>query len=183
MGFLTAIKTCLQKFVVFQGRASRKEFWSFVLFGVLIQVLVLLFDGLVLGMVAGEKFTQLDASGKIELYGWRVHDFTSNPDIAFLVLLLPTLAAGVRRLHDVGRSGFWILIVAATPICGMLVMALFSAINQQDLGNLVGLVSLLLTVIGIFTILFWWVQPSAGGPNGFDLAPPARHVRSEPRLR
>jgi uncharacterized membrane protein YhaH (DUF805 family) len=61
--------------------------------------------------------------------------------IASLVLLLPALAVGTRRLHDIGRSGWWQL--------------------------------LLLTVIGFFVLLYWWVQPSDGQVNVYGEQPAA----------
>ena len=55
-----------------------------------------------------------------------------------LGLLLPALAAGTRRLHDIGKSGWWQLIM--------------------------------LTGIGFFVLIYWWVQPTSEGSNTYDLA-------------
>jgi hypothetical protein len=69
--------------------------------------------------------------------------------LASLALLLPALAVGTRRLHDIGRTGWWQL--------------------------------LLLTGIGFFVLLYWWVQPTDGAPTStanslpHDMKKPAGH--------
>lgn len=103
MDFVTAVKTCLTKYVDFQGRGSRREFWWFALFSLLCQ-----FIGQILG-----------------------GDFLSG--VIGLGLILPGLAASARRLHDVGRSAWWLLILLL-PIVGILVLALFFYIRRGDLG-------------------------------------------------
>ena len=87
--FTEAISVCLGKFVTFSGRASRSEYWYFFLFTVLA------------GMVAAF----LDAA--LFDTGWD-DEFSPLNTITNLVLLLPTLAVGWRRLHDIDRSGWWI---------------------------------------------------------------------------
>jgi uncharacterized membrane protein YhaH (DUF805 family) len=82
MTFGQSIATCMGKYVDFNGRASRPEFWWFYLFTILISWASLLVDQS--GMLSG---------------------------IVNLAILLPVLSATVRRLHDTNRSGWWILIV------------------------------------------------------------------------
>ena len=109
MGFVEAVRTCLRKYVVFTGRARRSEFWFFELF-------VLLVNGLVLVV---PFFNALQAtSAPLQT--------TSAPPsradlvmallailglLTILALLLPHLAASVRRLHDTDRSGWWYFII------------------------------------------------------------------------
>ena len=95
MSFIDAINSCFRQYVGFTGRASRAEFWWFTLFGLLV--------GLAAGIV--------DARGTIGA-------------LISLVLLLPSIAVGVRRLHDTGRSGWWLLI-ALVPIAGLVVLIVF----------------------------------------------------------
>lgn len=99
MGFGEAIKTCFAKFLDFSGRATRAEFWWFVLFYFLVMFAVS-FLGKALGF------------------------------IAVVVFLLPMLSVQVRRLHDVGRSGWWILI-GFVPIIGTLLL-LYWAVKGSD---------------------------------------------------
>ncbi|MGV6839696.1 MAG: DUF805 domain-containing protein [Planktomarina sp.] len=85
MSFMEAVKTCLSKYVTFSGRASRSEFWWFYLFTIIVSVVAGVVDG---------------AVGTAGLVGM----------IANLALILPTISAGVRRMHDTNRSGWWILV-------------------------------------------------------------------------
>ena len=79
MGFADAVKTCLRKYAIFNGTASRPEYWWFFLFDVIGSVVFAL-----IGVVALR-------------------------DLWSLAVLLPGLAVGVRRLHDTGRSAWWLL--------------------------------------------------------------------------
>ena len=91
MNFIQSISTCMRKYVTFSGRATRSEFWWFYLFTVLVN-LVASFVGNLIFMSTFNIF------------------FLYLSTITSLILLLPSLAVAVRRLHDVGRSGWWILI-------------------------------------------------------------------------
>ncbi len=104
MDFQTAIKTCLNKYVVFSGRASRPEYWYFVLFGVLA------------GIVANIVDTAL--------FGGGFRGATPIHSLTSLALLLPTLAVSVRRLHDLDRSGWWVLL-AFVPVIGWIVLLIW----------------------------------------------------------
>ena len=92
-GSWTAIVACFGKYAVFDGRSPRSEVWSFVLFYVLVNFLA--------GALAGDVLIV------------RI--------VVALALFLPMLSVQVRRLHDVGRSGLWVLI-GFIPIIGDLVL-------------------------------------------------------------
>ena len=86
MTFSEAVKTCLvAKYATFSGRATRSEYWYFVLFGYLLAILVILF-----GTIVESPELMIGLSS-----------------VLTLILLIPGLAACVRRLHDTGRSGWW----------------------------------------------------------------------------
>ncbi|MDP4823521.1 MAG: DUF805 domain-containing protein [Aestuariivirgaceae bacterium] len=85
-----AITTCFQNYARFQGRASRSEYWWFMLFSLLLQMGFALVDAAIFGL----------PEGGTGLFG----------GLAGLALLLPTIAVTARRLHDVNRSGWWQLI-------------------------------------------------------------------------
>ncbi len=103
--------TVLKKYAVFSGRARRKEYWYFVLFNVLISLVLGFIDGL-LGLTP-------EGSGFGLLGG-----FYS------LAVLIPGIAVAVRRLHDTGRSGWWLLI-GFIPIIGVIVLIVFLASESQ----------------------------------------------------
>ena len=94
----------LKKYAVFGGRARRTEYWFFVLFNIIFGFAAGIADG-VLGTVA-EDGTGLLGS----LYT--------------LAVLLPSLAVGVRRLHDTGKSGWWMLL-ALVPLAGLVLLFFF----------------------------------------------------------
>ena len=79
----------LKKYAVFSGRARRKEYWMFVLINLII-VFVL---GLVIGLI--ENATNSNLSILVNVYQ--------------LAVLFPSIAVGVRRMHDTDHSGWWLL--------------------------------------------------------------------------
>lgn len=79
-----AISACLGKYATFSGRASRSEYWFFYLFYMIIYVI-----GAIVGVAIGSS--------------WIMYLF-------ILPFFLPVLAAGVRRIHDTGRSGWFFLV-------------------------------------------------------------------------
>jgi uncharacterized membrane protein YhaH (DUF805 family) len=99
VSFTDAISDGFSKYVTFTGRSSRSAYWWWYLFGVLAVV-----AGLIIDVALGT--TPI-------FYG-----------LIALGLLLPNLAVTVRRLHDTGRSGWWILI-GLIPLVGAIVLLVF----------------------------------------------------------
>ncbi len=90
MDFGTAIKTCFNKYADFEGKAIRSEYWYWFLFCWICGALAIIIDVFVIGI-------PFESFGPAYL-------------IVSLAVFLPTLAAGARRLHDIGKSGWWQLI-------------------------------------------------------------------------
>jgi uncharacterized membrane protein YhaH (DUF805 family) len=88
----------IRNYAGFSGRARRKEFWMFVLFNFLFAIGALILDN-VLGLTM-----------KPMPYGAIYLLYT-------LAVLLPSLAVAVRRLHDLGKSG-WMLFISLIPVAG-----------------------------------------------------------------
>ena len=89
MSFGDAVTNCLtNNYVGFSGRASRSEYWFWVLFTMIVSVVTGIMDSFIFGSEYG--------TGTIS-------------NIAAVIYFLPGLAVWVRRLHDVGKSGWWIL--------------------------------------------------------------------------
>lgn len=107
MGFMEAIKTCFGKYVDFNGRARRSEYWWFTLFVILGVVVTSVIDG-VLGTV-------------LVFYG-----------LFALGTLLPSLAVTVRRLHDAGKSG-WFILLTLIPIVGLII--LYFLVKDSEAGQ------------------------------------------------
>jgi uncharacterized membrane protein YhaH (DUF805 family) len=99
MGFVAAVMTCLRKAADFRGRARRSEFWNFLLFWVAAAVVCV---ALMPKASAGLSSLHLM--------------LTAVPLILIpLALMLPLSAVAVRRLHDIGISGWWLL-TAGVPV-------------------------------------------------------------------
>jgi uncharacterized membrane protein YhaH (DUF805 family) len=103
MSFADAVRTCLNKYTDFSGRARRSEYWYFFLFNILVSIVASIIDAII---------------------GTRSGSFGLVEAIAGLALLLPGLAVGARRLHDTTRSGWWLLI-GLIPIIGAIVLIIF----------------------------------------------------------
>lgn len=96
MTFGKSVSTCLKKYFVFEGRASRSEYWWFQL------------------IVTPSYFISTVLENEISYIFLGITIFT----------LIPAISAGVRRLHDTNRSGFFLLI-SLIPFIGGLVLLFF----------------------------------------------------------
>jgi uncharacterized membrane protein YhaH (DUF805 family) len=110
--------TVLRKYAVFEGRARRREYWFFVLFYILISVALAIVDR-ILGFYN-------------ETYGMGVLGA-----LFCLGVLIPSIAVGARRLHDTGRSGWWLLI-GFIPLVGAIVLIVFFVLDSQPGTNAYG---------------------------------------------
>lgn len=102
----------LKKYTVFTGRARRKEYWMFALINFVIAVIIMVVEGM------------LGSPGIISM-------------IYSLAILLPALAVTVRRLHDTGRSGWWLLI-ALVPFVGGIILLVFMVLDGTPGDNAYG---------------------------------------------
>ena len=108
----------IKKYAVFSGRARRKEYWMFSLIHVLFLIAALVVDGLIgtsKGMGIGLIYT---------LYS--------------LAVALPSLAVAVRRLHDTGKSG-WFILIGIIPIIGAIWILILLCSEGNSGGNKYGM--------------------------------------------
>lgn len=118
--FLDVIKS---KYAQFSGRAPRREYWFFILFGFIISFILGFVDG-----IAGTTLTLgTDPMGQPIQTGILGMIFS-------LAILIPSIAIGVRRLHDIGKSGWWLL-VGLIPLLGALVLLFFFVLPSQEGDN------------------------------------------------
>ena len=113
MNFTQSIEVCFKKFSVFDGRARKSEFWWFQLFCIIAQIV-----GAVLDHLFGYSET-----GAFE---W----------VAYIIILLPSLAVGARRLHDTGRSGWWQLLYFT--IIGIIILIVWWVADGDKKNNKFG---------------------------------------------
>ena len=103
MSFVEAVKTCLvEKYCTFSGRATRSEFWWFQLFTFLAEFISVGICALIA--------ESLDSEGIIII-----------PILIYVLLLIPNFSVIVRRLHDVGKSG-WFLLIGLIPYIGAFIL-------------------------------------------------------------
>ena len=121
MGFSDALQNVLlNNYANLDGRASRSEYWWFVLFNFIVNIVTLVID-----LTLGSMIT---------------YDMGYVGLIAFLALLLPTVSVSVRRLHDIGKSGWWILlgIIPIVNFIGIFVIIVFTIMEGEEQPNQYG---------------------------------------------
>lgn len=89
----------IKQYADFSGRARRQEYWMFYLFYIIFAIVI----GVVEGIIGSPGIVGI---------------------IYTLALLIPSIAVGVRRLHDTGRSGWWMLLLFI-PLVGALILLIF----------------------------------------------------------
>lgn len=127
MSFGESIRTCLQNYGTFSGRAKRSEFWWFYLFCIIVNIVLYLpFLLLLSASSSGE-------SGGLVVITWL---FGAAWIIVNLALIIPQLAVGCRRLHDRGMSG-WLQLLLLVP-CASIVLIVFWALEGNPGDNQYG---------------------------------------------
>jgi uncharacterized membrane protein YhaH (DUF805 family) len=106
-----------KNYINFQGRARRKAYWMFVLFNIIAVI--------VLGLIEGT----LGLSGQ--------NGYGILTGLYSLAIILPGLAVAARRLHDTGRSAWWLLI-GLVPLVGPIVLLVFFVQDSQPGSNQYG---------------------------------------------
>ena len=130
----------LKRYSQFSGRSRRKEFWSFVLLCIVVSIVANTIDGILgmSGLIGGFY-------GQVTL-------------LAALALVIPQWAVGIRRLHDTGRSGWWMLLLIVPGVATLLIFA--SGLWMLSLLNLVVLV-----------LLYFFVLDGTRGANQYGADP------------
>lgn len=106
----------LQNYAVFSGRARRKEYWYFVLFNLIIMAVLSGIDN------------------GAHLFVNQQYEAGLLSTIYSLAVLVPSLAVLVRRLHDTGRSAWWLLLLLV-PIIGYIVLVIFTVLDSTPGAN------------------------------------------------
>ncbi len=123
-----SLTSVFNKYATFTGRARRSEFWWFSGCYFVIQII---FNFASLGMVAGVM------SGEMSYNDPSYSMFQTISVILGLGLLLPSLAVTVRRLHDIGKSG-WNILWAAIPIIGAIIVLVWMCQDSDVVANKYG---------------------------------------------
>ena len=105
----------LKQYADFSGRARRKEYWMFALFNLIFSIVAMILDN-ILGIA-------IDGVGYGPLYG-----------LYILAILIPGWAVTVRRLHDVGKSG-WMIFINLIPVVGLIWLLVLMLTDSQQGSN------------------------------------------------
>lgn len=153
MNLTDAIKNGFTNYVNFKGRATRPEYWYFILFTFLAGIATSIIDAIIVGPDS---------------------DLTPVSTLFNLAVLLPSLGLAVRRLHDSGRSA-WNLAWYATLVGGLIlgITALF-ALNPALAGFF-----FLIAFAGPIVLIVLFCQPSTPGTNQYGELP-AHHYLNQP---
>lgn len=124
MTFTQAVRSVLSKYATFRGRAARSEYWWWILFYFLVFFALAIVDGAVIAPMLGFEAFSKNAGQPLGM-------------LAGLAIFLPNLAVHVRRLHDIDRSGWWVLI-ALIPLIGIIVLLYWATRPGTDGSNRFG---------------------------------------------
>jgi uncharacterized membrane protein YhaH (DUF805 family) len=127
-------KNCWKHYADFKGRAKRKEFWYFTLFSYLIIFMLCIIGGIIGQYIGNNIYSNYDWE-----YDWIQESIQESIIYGILcayipymiAVLLPSLAVSMRRLHDVGKSGWWILI-NLIPFAGNMFFIVLMCLDSQD---------------------------------------------------
>ena len=100
-----------KKYAVFSGRARRKEYWMFVLFNLIVAFAI----GFVTGLIGALTGSVISSVANL---------------VYSLAIAVPSVAVGVRRMHDIGRSGWWLLV----PVVSLVFVCLDSQPGDNQYG-------------------------------------------------
>ncbi len=172
MTFVEAIKSCLSKYARFSGRASRSEYWWFVLFIFLASAVLGIVDNALFGV---DPITQTSNGVFGPLFN--------------LATLLPVFAVGWRRMHDSGKPGWYLLLPMLVTFATFffIMVGMMSFTSMLNIGadpemllgpaaflGVTGMVTAAIVQVILIVLLLWWLtRPSDAGTNAYGPPPTA----------
>jgi uncharacterized membrane protein YhaH (DUF805 family) len=166
----------LKRYVDFQGRSRRKEFWLWVVFLVVVSIVLSILDS-VLGLGGRSSLGRTPglAPGNFGYGAYASGGVLTG--IFSLAVLIPHLAVQVRRLHDTNRSGWWLLSPIVPYALGFTLIIAGAAGANPALAFGGGILALAGSICAIVVLVFFCLSGTAG-PNRFGPDP----VRGEADL-
>ena len=173
-----AVKTCLRKYSDFSGRATRAEYWWWVL----------------AAFIGSSIFTAVDSS----IASFSDQGYTPFVTIFSLAIILPGLTVTARRLHDIGKSGWWQLVWVAIDLLALIFtmvgLVIFISSDGSELNSLsgdeasflpllMGFAITLLIWLGVFIwSLIWLISKGQANPNRYGPNPRASETTAQEEL-
>lgn len=159
----------LKRYAEFSGRSRRKEYWLFFLavmlfYLALVLLMMVMMGGAILGAAGGVDGTGGAGAGAGMLgamLGGGIIGIVIL--LTWLLLIIPSIAVGVRRLHDIDRTGWWLMLGYGPWLLSM-ALAMAQSVELAAILNLV-------SMIGFLVLLVFAVLPGTRGPNRFGPDP------------
>ena len=150
----------LRRYAEFSGRSRRKEYWMLFLGLILFYIIAAI---LMVGAIGGAALSGESGAGAAlpALLGGGIIGILLL--VAALALFIPSLAVGVRRLHDIDKSGWWLMLGYGPQLLST-ILAVSGEFMVSGILNLVG-------VVGFVVILVMAVLPGTKGENRFGPDP------------
>jgi uncharacterized membrane protein YhaH (DUF805 family) len=157
--FAESVRSVLGKYASFSGRARRSEYWWFYLFTVLVSIATMIVDAVV-GLAIDNEVGIVNT-------------------LATLALLVPTLSAAARRLHDTGRTGWWQLL-PAVPLVVAIVAGVAAVVTVSFSSGLEGIdvtliavavIAFVLSLVACVVLVVMMCLDSQPGPNKYGPSP------------
>lgn len=144
-----ATKSCLKKYAQMSGRTPRAEFWWFILACIVATVIASIIDLVVFGPTENA-----DGTGPLGV-------------VVGLILVIPNFTATVRRLHDTGRSGLYLL----APMAGFAIAIFVGKMIGSALGQGGPIIVGIIMILSFLLPTWWQTRPSDPNPNKFGPNP------------
>jgi uncharacterized membrane protein YhaH (DUF805 family) len=154
----------LKRYAEFSGRSRRMEFWMWVLFTFIVGLVLGLLDG-ALGLKAASTSGFPGGAGMATMSSIGVLG-----GIWSLGTIIPSIAVGVRRLHDTDRSGWWILLPLGPYGVGIVLMVMAALSGSLGMVGLAGILMLIGLICAIVLLVFYCL-PGTPGPNKYGPDP------------
>ena len=160
VSFLKAVELGFKNYFKFSGRATRAEYWWWILFTVLAGI----------GLAVVDTFT-----GTMGMFG----DSGLLGFLFELATMVPSFALGVRRLHDINRTGWWFLLLLGffpiAAIGGGILLVSFFLLDNLLILTVIGFAMLIgfgmLGIIGILVLIMWGIKKGDEGLNKYGPDP------------
>jgi len=158
ISFPKAISLGFSGYANFRSRSTRAEYWWWCLFGLIASTFGVLLDVSIFGLLAGN---------------WEAADWSLFQNLISLALFLPGLAVTVRRLHDINKTGWWVLWWCLSFLPGWILLGIgialfFATFSLHNLIAVMLVASAVILWLAIFGIgIIWLCRPSDRGENRY----------------
>lgn len=135
MGFIEAVKKVFSHYADFSGRARRSEYWYFCLFNMLVSIVLQTVGAIIAGLFAGVGIASGASSDTATVMGSMGNLAVSGlASLYSLAVLVPSIAVAVRRLHDIGKSG-WYYLFSFIPCIGQILLIVWFCQDSEPGSN------------------------------------------------